>query len=102
MITFTDGFSKLKLYFTLSQLKLSDCNDNDDICKLIKECWSQRPNLRPTFGKIAQILDGWAMPGQSFGDFIASQMEEYSYGLDQKVKGLSIFWVLVGRILILN
>ena len=30
------------------------------------------------------------MPGQSFGDFIASQMEEYSYGLDQKVKGLSI------------
>ncbi|KAL5256483.1 hypothetical protein ACHWQZ_G011653 [Mnemiopsis leidyi] len=68
------------------QLKLCDCNDNDDFCKLIKECWSQRPSLRPTFAKIAHVLDGWAMPGQSFGDFIASQMEEYSYGLDQKVK----------------
>ena len=72
----------------VTQLKLCDCDDNDDICKLIKECWSQRPSLRPTFAKIAHVLDGWAMPGQSFGDFIASQMEEYSYGLDQKVKGL--------------
>ena len=67
---------------------MSDCNDNEELLKLVKDCWSQTPITRPTFPVIRDMFDSWGtVQGQSFGDFIADQMEEYSFGLDQKVKG---------------
>lgn len=71
---------------------MSDCNDNEELLKLVKDCWIQMPSKRPSFPVITDKLECWGTdPGQTFGDFIATQMEEYSYGLDQKVKGNFVY-----------
>ena len=65
----------------------TECKGDESLLRLVKSCWDQSPRSRPSFVAISKSLDPYLSEDVSFGDFIATQMEEYSEGLDSKVKG---------------